>query len=137
MKKVFIRMLVVFMSLAVISPDALAVSIVKPVPGSSQPDPATVQAAISEFKSLSGKEKRERMKEVKKAVKQLKAEKKAGKEPLADVAIQVLFAILIPPLGVYLHEGEINTRFWIDLILTLLFFIPGMIYALIIVLGDL
>ena len=32
--------------------------------------------------------------------------------------------------------GEINNKFWIALVLTLLFFVPGVIYALIVVLGD-
>jgi len=45
----------------------------------------------------------------------------------------ILCAIFIPPLGVGLMYG-LNSYFWIDLILTLLFFIPGMIFALIVVL---
>ncbi|MFZ5978274.1 MAG: YqaE/Pmp3 family membrane protein [Bacteroidota bacterium] len=48
----------------------------------------------------------------------------------------VILAILLPPLAVYLHEDAINTKFWIDLILTLLFFLPGIIYALIVILGG-
>ena len=44
----------------------------------------------------------------------------------------VLLAIFIPPLAVFLVDG-IGTPFWIDLILTLLFFLPGIIYALYIV----
>lgn len=47
--------------------------------------------------------------------------------------IILLCAIFIPPLGVALMYG-IHTYFWVDLILTLLFFIPGMIFALIVVL---
>jgi uncharacterized membrane protein YqaE (UPF0057 family) len=47
--------------------------------------------------------------------------------------IEVIFAILIPPLGVFLHEGELNTRFWVSVLLTLLFVIPGIIYALLVV----
>ncbi|GEO07247.1 hypothetical protein AAE02nite_49110 [Adhaeribacter aerolatus] len=46
--------------------------------------------------------------------------------------VEIIFAILIPPVGVFLHEG-INNRFWISLLLTILFFIPGMIYALLVV----
>jgi uncharacterized membrane protein YqaE (UPF0057 family) len=46
-----------------------------------------------------------------------------------------LCAIFIPPLGVFLAFG-IGTRFWVDLILTLLFFIPGMIFALVVVLAS-
>ncbi len=53
----------------------------------------------------------------------------------ADVSfvVIVLCAIFIPPLGVALAYG-IDSYFWIDLILTLLFFFPGMIFALIVVL---
>jgi uncharacterized membrane protein YqaE (UPF0057 family) len=47
--------------------------------------------------------------------------------------LEIILAILIPPLGVYLHEDEINSKFWIALVLTLLFFIPGVIYALLVV----
>jgi len=42
----------------------------------------------------------------------------------------------LPPLAVYLHEGVINSKFWISLLLTLLFWLPGVIYALIVILGD-
>lgn len=45
----------------------------------------------------------------------------------------VILAIFIPPLAVYLKDG-LHTSFWIDVILTLLFFLPGVIYALLIVL---
>jgi uncharacterized membrane protein YqaE (UPF0057 family) len=47
--------------------------------------------------------------------------------------IILLCAIFIPPLGVGLMYG-LNSYFWIDLLLTLLFFIPGMIFALVVVL---
>jgi uncharacterized membrane protein YqaE (UPF0057 family) len=49
-------------------------------------------------------------------------------------AVIVICAIFIPPLGVALMYG-INSYFWIDLILTLIFFFPGMIFALIVVLS--
>ncbi|GAA4301195.1 YqaE/Pmp3 family membrane protein [Nibribacter koreensis] len=47
--------------------------------------------------------------------------------------IEIIFAILIPPLGVFLHERELNTKFWLSVLLTLLFVIPGIIYALLVV----
>ncbi|MGV3585392.1 MAG: YqaE/Pmp3 family membrane protein [Adhaeribacter sp.] len=70
-----------------------------------------------------------------------KAEKKELKTNIKEVLqqdasgsniVEIIFAILIPPVGVFLHEG-INNRFWISLLLTILFFIPGMIYALLVV----
>lgn len=43
--------------------------------------------------------------------------------------IRVLFAILLPPLGVFLQVG-IGRSFWINLILTLLGYIPGIVHAI-------
>jgi uncharacterized membrane protein YqaE (UPF0057 family) len=100
------------------------------------PDSATLKSALAAFKSLSRKEKRERLREAKKELKAFRADKRQGNDASSDRVLQIICAIFLPPLGVYLHEGEINSKFWIDLILTLLFFLPGMIYALIVVLGD-
>ena len=47
--------------------------------------------------------------------------------------VEIILAVLIPPLAVFLHEDGINNRFWISLLLTILFFIPGVIYALLVV----
>ena len=101
------------------------------------PDAMTLHNAINDFKNLSKSEKKERVKEVKAAIKQYKKDKRAGKADSGstNTFLLVIVTILIPPLGVFLHEGEINGKFWIDLILTLLFYIPGLIYGLIVVLS--
>jgi uncharacterized membrane protein YqaE (UPF0057 family) len=106
------------------------------VPTSTEPDAATVKAAMEEFKSLSRKERKERLKEVKAEWKKYKKEKRSGNEPSTNTVLLCILAVLLPPLAVYLHEGEINNRFWISLLLTLLFWLPGVIYALIIILGN-
>ena len=112
-------------------------SIIIPVKTQSgEPDQATVNAAIAAYKNLTKKERKERIKEIKKQLKTFKKEKKAGRASNVDTVVLVILAILLPPLAVYLHQGEINTKFWIALLLTLLFFLPGVIYALIVVLGD-
>ncbi|RYY60739.1 MAG: YqaE/Pmp3 family membrane protein [Chitinophagaceae bacterium] len=85
--------------------------------------------------ALSKKEKKAKIKEVKKELRKCKKAKKAGAEPSTDTVLLVILAILLPPLAVYLHEGDTNNKFWISLILTLLFWIPGVIYALITVLS--
>ena len=103
---------------------------------SATPAITSVKDAMKQFKSLSRKEKRDRIKDVKKEIKQYKADKKSGAEPSTNTLLLVILALLLPPLAVYLHEGQANNRFWLSLILTLLFFIPGVIYALIVVLGD-
>jgi uncharacterized membrane protein YqaE (UPF0057 family) len=47
--------------------------------------------------------------------------------------VLIILAILLPPLAVYLHQGEINGKFWISVLLTLLFILPGIIYSLLVV----
>ena len=93
--------------------------------------------AIKEFKNSSRAEKKAWAKDAKKTIAEYKAKKKAGDDVSSN---DVLMAILclIPPLAVYIHEGKvINTKFCIALVLTLLFWIPGIIYALLVVFGDL
>ncbi|CAN6289794.1 unnamed protein product [Urochloa humidicola] len=43
--------------------------------------------------------------------------------------LEVLLAIFLPPVGVFLRYG-CGMEFWIDLLLTILGYIPGIIYAL-------
>jgi len=47
--------------------------------------------------------------------------------------LDIIVAILLPPLGVALKFG-IGKKFWINLLLTLLGYIPGIIHALIVIL---
>lgn len=70
-----------------------------------------------------------------------KAEKKELKSDMREVMrqqggganiVEIILAILLPPLAVFLHDG-IGTSFWINIILTLLFVIPGIIHALLVV----
>ncbi len=46
--------------------------------------------------------------------------------------IRILFAVLLPPLGVFLQVG-IGKHFWINIILTLLGYLPGIIHAVYII----
>ena len=41
----------------------------------------------------------------------------------------LIATVLIPPLGVALKHG-LDRDFWINLVLTLLFFVPGLIHGL-------
>ena len=43
--------------------------------------------------------------------------------------LRILVAILLPPLGVFLQVG-IGKHFWINIVLTILGFVPGIIHAL-------
>lgn len=42
--------------------------------------------------------------------------------------IRIIAAIILPPLGVFLQVG-IGKHFWINIILTILGFIPGIVHA--------
>ena len=129
MKKIFCSLLMAAFSLSLIPLPSYASSL----PGGGEPDPATVQAALAEFKNLSKKERKERIKEVKKEWKIYKKEKKAGNAKKVDQVVLIILAILLPPLAVYLHQGEINGKFWLSLLLWFLFILPGVIYALLVV----
>ena len=43
--------------------------------------------------------------------------------------IKIIIAILLPPLGVFLQVG-IGKHFWLNIILTILGYIPGIIHAI-------
>ena len=45
----------------------------------------------------------------------------------------VIAAILLPPLGIFLARG-LGPEFWIGTLLTILFWIPGILFALAVVL---
>jgi len=51
----------------------------------------------------------------------------------ASDILKIILAILVPPLGVLLEVG-LGMHFWINLLLTLLGYIPGIIHAIYIIL---
>lgn len=46
--------------------------------------------------------------------------------------LRIIIAIILPPLGVFLQEG-IGKQFWINLLLTFLGYIPGIVHAVYII----
>jgi uncharacterized membrane protein YqaE (UPF0057 family) len=133
MKKIFTRLLMVAFAITIACSPAFSINVTDLKKDEGNPDAKTVQTAVTEFKSLSKKEKKERFKQIRKTIKDYKANKSA--EASTNTLLLVILAILLPPLAVYLHEGVINSKFWIDLILTLLLWLPGVIYALIVILA--
>lgn len=51
----------------------------------------------------------------------------AGNSTFGDL-VKILFAILLPPLGVFLEVG-LTKHFWINIVLTIFGFLPGIIHA--------
>lgn len=47
--------------------------------------------------------------------------------------LRIILAIFLPPVGVFLQVG-LGAQFWINVILTILGYIPGIIHALYIIL---
>lgn len=54
-------------------------------------------------------------------------------DPRNKDILRILLAILLPPLGVFLQVG-LTLHFWINLILTLLGYLPGIVHAVWIIL---
>ena len=130
MKKIFSSVLMATMMLSMIPLQSSALIV---LPGSNEPNPASIKAAFAEFKSLSKKEQKLRVKEAKKQVKDFKKEKKSNKSANVEMWLLIVLAILLPPLAVYLHQGEINGKFWLSILFWFLFIIPGIIFALLVV----
>lgn len=47
--------------------------------------------------------------------------------------IKIVFSILLPPVGVFLEVG-VTGHFWLNILLTILGYVPGIIHALYIIL---
>ncbi|KAG9138900.1 hypothetical protein Leryth_007528 [Lithospermum erythrorhizon] len=52
----------------------------------------------------------------------------------SETFVEVILAILIPPVGVFLRYG-CRVQFWICVVLTLFGYIPGIIYAIYVIVG--
>ena len=113
----------------------------------SKPDPEAIRAAVKAFNALPKKERKAKLKQARQAIKEFKKQKRNGMDPSTDTLLLVIIAIFIPPLAVYLHQGETNNKFWITTLLFVLGIIAGfifswllilaaIIYALIVILGN-
>ncbi len=128
-----------FLVLALLAEPIQAAKAIEIVPSNSNSVNLTdlsFKSFLNDFKTLDKQEKKSRIKDVKAEIKKFNEAKKSGADADTNLLLLVLLAILLPPVAVYLYEGEINNRFWISLILTLLGFLPGVIYALVLILGN-
>jgi len=132
MKKIMERAVILLLSVLIVN--GMSASLV--APGGTrggEPDPAVVKAAIAEFKNLPKKERKERIKNARKEWKSFKKENKTADKSKVEMVVLIILAILLPPLAVYLHQEEVNGKFWLSLLLWFLFILPGVIYALLVV----
>jgi uncharacterized membrane protein YqaE (UPF0057 family) len=105
-------------------------SAVAPVPATETNAVEAGKSIENEWKNKSAKEKHSVRKALKQAVKDAK-----GSASDSETILLVILAILLPPLAMALYDG-ISNRFWISLLLTLLFFVPGVIYTLVVILSG-
>ncbi len=100
------------------------------------------EAFISKHENLEKSDQRKIKREIKKLVKE--EIKKYQDQPRAELlessplateegVLIIVLAVILPPLAVGLHEGALNNVFWLNFLLTLLFYVPGIIHALIVV----
>jgi uncharacterized membrane protein YqaE (UPF0057 family) len=115
--------------LAIMSVPAGAVNRSNPI--ATEEFELAIEDAKDEISKRSRVEKRAKKLEIKNAIREYRQ-----KATDTNTLLLVIITILLPPLGMYLHEGKITDRFWISLLLTLLFYIPGLIYTLIVILGE-
>ncbi|MCB1062859.1 MAG: YqaE/Pmp3 family membrane protein [Verrucomicrobiae bacterium] len=54
------------------------------------------------------------------------------KEEKADI-LRIILAILLPPVGVFMQVG-LGLQFWLNIVLTLLGYLPGIVHAVYIIL---
>jgi uncharacterized membrane protein YqaE (UPF0057 family) len=47
--------------------------------------------------------------------------------------LKIIFAILLPPVGVFLEVG-LTGHFWLNILFTLLGYVPGIVHALYVIL---
>lgn len=135
MKKITSRLTIAALSLSLFAaPAAQAAFVPAPAVETTTTTGANTEMALTNavkdsWTSLSRAERKSRINAAKDALKNLK-------DASTNTALAVILAILIPFVGVWYFEGRFTNRVLIALLLSLLFYVPGLIYALIVILGK-
>ncbi|HQU60058.1 MAG TPA: YqaE/Pmp3 family membrane protein [Saprospiraceae bacterium] len=114
--------------------EALAVVVVTPKAAVEKTEVNEAAWSKKELRKQERKEKRETRRQFRQ---QIKEWFKGMRDTMSDsLLLLVIVTILLPPLGMYLYEGAATNRFWISLVLWLLFYVPGLIYTLYVILSE-
>jgi uncharacterized membrane protein YqaE (UPF0057 family) len=127
-------------TIAATQPEQVEMSVAKPVSTKVvAPESKTLTASNSPVvKELSAGERKSLQKQLRRTIIKQSVKSFFGggdnnsSAGLIAKALLILIAIFIPPLAVALHLG-IHKEFWIDLLLTLLLWVPGIIYAIVVI----
>jgi uncharacterized membrane protein YqaE (UPF0057 family) len=139
MKTTVTRFVTVLLSLALFTAPAQAAFVSKPAPAPTETTapaaPATDEASVTSaakesWNSISKQERKDRIRAAKDAIRNWKNTPESGG---VNQLLLVIITIILPPVGVLIHEGHLNSKFWISLLLTLLFYVPGLIYSLLVI----
>ena len=138
MKNISLKILSILFVALVLKLDTIAISNPKniatnpstlPVNDSTIVSDSTYEKAINEFKNLGKAEKKMRTKDAKKLLKEYKKQKKNGDDVKTDEILLAILCVILPPVAVYLHQNkQTNNKFWLSLLLTLLFWLRGGTY---------
>lgn len=91
-------------------------------------------AIRNRLQSMSAAERKEWKVNLRSELRRFKQKRPEGSADVSTLLL-TLIALILPPLAVYLHQGTINSKFWISLLLTLLIWVPGVVYALLVIFG--
>lgn len=134
MKKTATRLTIAALSLSLFAAPAQAAFVPKAAPAveattTTSTETVLKNAVQDSWTSLSRAERKDRISAAKDALKNMK-------DASTNTVLLVILAILLPPVAVLVHQGTFNTKVLIALLLWLLFYIPGLIYALIVIFGK-
>jgi uncharacterized membrane protein YqaE (UPF0057 family) len=136
MKKTATRLTIAALSLSLFAAPAQAAFVSTPATAveatttTTTNSEAVLKNAVKEsWTSLSRSERKSRINAAKDAIKNMK-------DASTNKVLLVILAILLPWAAVWVHQGTFNTKVLIALILWLLFYIPGLIYALLVIFGN-
>jgi len=116
MKKITFRIVAISFAVMSLATPSMSAIVSEPVTTTStEPSEREINSAVEELKSLSRKERKSRFKEVKKLLKEYKADKKAGKQEddETNIILLAILAILLPPLAIWLKERRLTWKFWL------------------------
>lgn len=103
--------------LGIVSINQTAAAVLHPVKTTESVEAVERQMSKKELR----RERRAQRKSFRKALReQLREMRKSGKVDDVELILLVIIALFIPPLAMYLYDGEASSRFWISLVLMLL-----------------
>jgi uncharacterized membrane protein YqaE (UPF0057 family) len=107
----------------------------QPVTAASLAEPAApVKDITKKERVLTAKpDRKTSFREARKMLRTLRKEWKKYDEDDDRTVLLAVLCIFLPFVAVYLKEGEITDRFWISLLLSLLFWVPGVVYSFLVV----